>query len=118
MNKSVSENIRILRELKGLSQGAVADKLNITQQAYSQMEKNAESMSVKRLRQLCDVLQVDIASVVSEESKIIMTNINQTGGYAATKMEFHGILDEKKEQMIKDLFEEIEKLKVLLYRKN
>lgn len=41
--------------------------------------------------------------------------MNQSGGYAATKMEFHGTPEDKKDEIIKNLLEEIEQLKTKLY---
>jgi transcriptional regulator with XRE-family HTH domain len=40
--------IRMLREGIGLSQEYVAEKLNITQQAYSKMEKNPQNVTLER----------------------------------------------------------------------
>ena len=115
MKTNVSDNIRLFREAKGFSQGFVANKLEITQQAYSQLEKNPDSMSLKRLKDLSKILEVDIPTLLNETNSWILYNNNQSGGYAATKMEFHGISDDKRDEIIKSLLQEIDRLKALVY---
>jgi transcriptional regulator with XRE-family HTH domain len=115
MKASISDNIRMFREAKGLSQDFVAGKLEITQQAYSQMEKNPDSMSLKRLKDLSKVLGVDIPTLLNMPSNWIQYNSNQSGGYSATKMEFHGLPGDKRDEIIVDLLKEIDRLKALLY---
>jgi len=45
LNKNISTIIKSIRETKGFSQAYMAKKLNITQQAYSNIEKTPENMS-------------------------------------------------------------------------
>ena len=86
MNTNMSETIRLIRESKGYSQEFVASKLYITQQAYSRLEKNPESMTLQRLRDLAKVLNVPLLTLIGEENMYFMQNINQQGGNAATKL--------------------------------
>lgn len=65
MKVYTTDNIRLIRVSKGFSQEFIAKKLNITQQAYSLMEKNPDIMTLKRLKDLCKILDVkDRKSVV------------------------------------------------------
>jgi hypothetical protein len=48
-------------------------------------------------------------------SNWIQYNSNQSGGYSATKMEFHGLPGDKRDEIIVDLLKEIDRLKALLY---
>ena len=82
----MSETIRLIRESKGYSQEFVASKLYITQQAYSRLEKNPESITLKRLRDLAKILDVLLLTLLGEENMYFMQNINQQGGNAATKL--------------------------------
>jgi transcriptional regulator with XRE-family HTH domain len=67
-----------------LSQEYVASKLDISQQAYTNIEKTPENASVKRLRQLSQVFSVPVTSLIGEGGQYIQQNFQQQGGQAAT----------------------------------
>lgn len=46
---NISDTIRLLREASGFSQKQMAEKLTITQQAYSNLEKKPERISLGRM---------------------------------------------------------------------
>jgi len=78
--------VRTIRESQGYSQEYVAAKLELTQQAYSRIEKNPESANLKRLRQLSEVLGVSLVSLIGEDDTYIQQNFQQQGGNASTVM--------------------------------
>lgn len=89
MKTSLSKNIRLLREKKGYSQDFVASKLHFTQQSYSRLEKNPESMTLSRFRDLAKILDVSLLTLLGEEDIYLVQNINQQGGNAATKLDLN-----------------------------
>jgi transcriptional regulator with XRE-family HTH domain len=111
---SISENIRLIRESRGYSQEYIAGRLNVTQQAYSNMEKKPENMTLARLKDLAKILDVSLLTLICEEHSYIFNNFNQQGGNAATKMEQY-ISSESAlkiyEGLINDLREEIKYLR-------
>jgi transcriptional regulator with XRE-family HTH domain len=118
MKALVSDNIRVIREAKNYSQEYVATKLNVTQQAYSSMEKNPENMSLKRLRELCKILDVELITLLGEENVMVQQNYNQQGGQAATNMVFQGLSENEKslyERFIAELKHEISFLRTKLH---
>jgi len=56
--------IYLIRTSLGFSQEYVASQLNITQQNYSRLEKNPDSISVKRLKQLAEIFNVDVHTLI------------------------------------------------------
>ena len=86
MSQNISETIRLIRESKGYSQEYMASQLNITQQAYSRLEKQPETITLQRFRDLSKILNVPILTLLGEENMYFMQNINQQGGNAATKL--------------------------------
>ncbi len=82
----MNETIRLIREPKGYSQDFIASRLNLTQQSYSRLEKNPESMTLSRLWDLAIILDVSLLTLLGEENMYFMQNINQQGGNAATKL--------------------------------
>lgn len=86
MKSTTLYKIRITRESKGYSQEYVAKKLKVTQQAYSSMEKNPEMMTLKRLKDLCVILDVNLATLLGEDNIYVPQNYNQRGIKEVTQM--------------------------------
>jgi transcriptional regulator with XRE-family HTH domain len=109
--------IRLIREGNGLSQEYVASKLDISQQAYSNIEKTPENASVKRLRQLSQVFSVPVTSLIGESEQYIQQNFQQQGGQAATVIHVQGIPEHERqlyERLVDELKSEIQLLRSLL----
>jgi transcriptional regulator with XRE-family HTH domain len=105
--------IRLIRESNGFSQEYVASKLELSQQAYSNIEKNPENASVKRLRQLSEVFSVPVTSLIGETEQYIQQNFQQQGGQAATVIHVQGI-PEHERQLYERLIEELKSENKLL----
>lgn len=119
-NKSTNL-IKEIREGQGLSQEAVAYQLDISQQAYSRIEKNPDSASLKRLKDLSAVFGVSLASLVGEEDTYIQQNFQQQGGQASSIVHVHGAMNLMEKEMyeghLKDLRQQIETLTELIKSK-
>jgi transcriptional regulator with XRE-family HTH domain len=117
MKTNMSETIRLIRESKGYSQEFMASRLHVTQQAYSKMEKQPDTMTLKRLKDLAHILDVPLFSLLGEENMYFMQNINQQGGQAATKLIFQNQLASMEHsELIKSMHEEIEFLRSLVVK--
>ena len=109
--------VRLIRESNGFSQEYVASKLDISQQAYSNIEKNPDNASMKRLRQLSQVFSVPVTSLIGETEQIIQQNFQQQGGQAATVIHVQGIPEHERqlyERLVDELKSEIQLLRSLL----
>ncbi len=95
--------IRMLREGIGLSQDYVAKKMNITQQAYSKIEKKPLSASLERLKQLSEVLGVNLNSIVGDDDMYIQQNFHQQGGNASSVMYVTGLADREREMLMQQI---------------
>ena len=107
----------MMRESINLSQEYIATKLNISQQAYSQMEKNPDNISLSRLREISSILGVPFNTLVGEDDLYIQQNYNQQGGNAGTVMHVQGMADSERkvyEERINDLKQQIETLQKLV----
>ena len=117
MSQNISETIRLIRESKGYSQEYMASQLNITQQAYSRLENQPQTITLQRFRDLSKILNVPILTLLGEENMYFMQNINQQGGNAATKL----VLQNKTtssvhNELIKSMQNEIEFLRNLVLK--
>jgi transcriptional regulator with XRE-family HTH domain len=117
LNNGNPSLIRLIREGNGLSQEYVASKLDISQQAYSNIEKTPENASVKRLRQLSQVFSVPVTSLIGESEQYIQQNFQQQGGQAATVIHVQGIPEHERqlyERLVDELKSENQLLRSLL----
>jgi transcriptional regulator with XRE-family HTH domain len=120
MKISISDNIRLIREAKGYSQDYIAKKMKVSQQAYSSMEKQPDNMSLKRLKDLCLVLDVNLVTLLGEDNIYVQQNYNQQGGQASTKMTVNNSSELEKElyeRIITQLKEEVSYLKSITKNK-
>ncbi|MBX3103320.1 MAG: helix-turn-helix transcriptional regulator [Bacteroidetes bacterium] len=67
----VGEKIRQLRQLKGFSQEYMANMLEMSLSGYGKIERNETDVSFSRLQQISELLEVDIAELVSFDSSKI-----------------------------------------------
>jgi transcriptional regulator with XRE-family HTH domain len=95
--------VRMLREVIGYSQEYVAKKLNITQQAYSKLEKNPNNATLERLRELSKVLGVSVNAIVGDDDMYIQQNFHQQGGNASTVMYVTGLADRERESLLQQI---------------
>jgi transcriptional regulator with XRE-family HTH domain len=118
---NTKNKIKMVRESINLSQEYVANKLHISQQAYSRMEKNPDNISVARMRDLSAILGVPFNTLVGEDDLYIQQNYNQQGGNAGTVMYVQGMAENERkvyEERINDLKQQIEAFRQLLLALN
>ncbi len=70
MKQKVAEKIRLARLAKNLSQQNMADELNITVAAYSNIERGITDISVTRLYQIAGILELFIEELLFVETSI------------------------------------------------
>jgi transcriptional regulator with XRE-family HTH domain len=70
--KAIITNIRKIREFRDYTQDYLAAKLNISQNAYSKIELGYSSITVARLIQIAEILEIDLAALVSTNSEEII----------------------------------------------
>lgn len=112
----ISDNIRLLRESLNFSQEYVATKLNLSQQAYSLIEKQPENTSLKNLKLIAKILQVNISNLIMEDEQFIQQNFNQQNCNIASQQNITS--NEVYEYFVAKLEKEIEQLKFELKQRN
>jgi transcriptional regulator with XRE-family HTH domain len=94
----MKDKIRLLREAKGLSQEHVADKLGISQTAYSNIERGETQPRLPRLQQLAEILGVDMQEIMRSDSHITLNIENNNNGEHAVGV---NVQAENKELLLK-----------------
>lgn len=58
------ENLRKIRIIKGFSQDYVADLLNISQAAYSDIERGKTKINFEKLKKIASIFDLEISSII------------------------------------------------------
>lgn len=61
----LAERIRKIREHRGYKQAAVAQEMNITQQAYSCLETKAGNLKMETMQRFCDVMKIETSFLLA-----------------------------------------------------
>lgn len=67
---NVHEKIRLIRELKHLSQEDVAEQLNISTSGYAKIERGESQLNLMRLEQIAAVLNINVWELLKNDSGI------------------------------------------------
>jgi len=65
------QKLRLLREYRNYSQEYIAEKLGITQNAYSRIENNQTRLTAERLEKLAVILEISPLELLSEKEPVI-----------------------------------------------
>lgn len=76
---SISARIKKIREISGWKQSAVANALNISQQAYSCLEKGADNAKIETLKNFCDVMNIKLAYLTADDIDITEETMREFG---------------------------------------
>jgi transcriptional regulator with XRE-family HTH domain len=119
---SIAQNIKNIRELKNLTQDYMATQLDITQGAYSKIERGETDMPLSRLEQIAKILKIKLLDIVGfDEGKICLyvskdKYSNHNGDTHKGVLTTAGFSEKEKlyEQMIQQQKEEIVFLKKMI----
>ncbi|MEN9998566.1 MAG: hypothetical protein RI922_1556 [Bacteroidota bacterium] len=79
MKQKVAEKIRLARLAKNLSQQNMADELNITVAAYSNIERGITDISVTRLYQIAGILELFVEDLLTTETPVVEESTAENG---------------------------------------
>lgn len=65
------QKLRLLREFRNYSQEYIAEKLGITQNAYSRIENNQTKLTAERLGRLAVILNIPPIELLSDKEPVI-----------------------------------------------
>src|ERR1700761_745980 len=65
------QKLRLLREYRNYSQEYIAEKLGITQNAYSRIENNQTRLTAERLEKLAFILEISPLALLSKKEPVL-----------------------------------------------
>ena len=80
---NVVKNIRTIRKHKGISHEAMAIDLGISQTAYTKMENEKTKLTVDRLQEIADILDVKISDFLEVEPQSFHQEIHDNDSVTA-----------------------------------
>jgi len=111
---TIGTKIRKVRELKGFTQEYVAQKLSISQKAYSKVERGETKPDAERVVEIAKILGVDPLELRSFDESFIFSNCTQSGKFERFINQLPEKLIEQYEARIKGLEEEVTYLRELV----
>jgi transcriptional regulator with XRE-family HTH domain len=79
--KAIGDKIKKLREIRGFSQEYMAERMGISQAGYSKMERETTDLTLTRLEQIANVLEINPMDLIAMDEKIVFNNCNRFYGY-------------------------------------
>lgn len=71
----IGENLRKIREIKGIKQESVAKQLGLTTNGYGKIERGETSLNIKRLEEIAEILGVNAIDIMHFDENVVF-NIN------------------------------------------
>ena len=121
MNTKIGNRVRVLRNSKGISQEEMANRLHISQSAYSRIENGESNNWVHLIEKLCTELQVKPEELFVVSEGFVQNNCDKSSAvqHLTTQHDTHITINqlsdkvmELYEDKIKMLEAEITRLKV------
>jgi len=81
--KTVAVNIRKIREYRNYTQEYLAMKLSISQNAYSKIELGYTKITLERLYQIAQILEVDLIELIKAEDSEVVQLLHAAAPVAA-----------------------------------
>ena len=76
----IGNKIKNIRELKNFTQEYMADKLEISQAAYSKLEKGDLKISQDKLNKIAEILDVNLEDIKDFDNKRLLNSYNSIKG--------------------------------------
>lgn len=118
MIKNIGNKIKTIREIHGFSQEYVADKINISNRAYSKIENEVTQLTIARLNEISAVYGICPIKILSSDfSSPLVEKIEQQPANIPNIDVYKNLLDEKdrliceKDKVISFLEKEVRMLK-------
>lgn len=116
MKGQFGDKIRKVREIKGFSQEFMSEKLNLSQRAYSKIEREEIKLDWQRINEIAAILELDPIDLVTFDDSLIFHNCSQSGKANTIYNQFPAELKEQYEKRIGQLESEVAFLREQLSR--
>lgn len=108
---NIGENIKQIRELKGLSQANMATELGVTQKTYSNLENSGNNISYERIIKIAEILDISVSKILHLNTEMILNNNNQSGGLSQlNNAQTNNYINDEQAKLYERIIEQKDKL--------
>lgn len=75
----IGHKVRAIREMQGVSQEFLAEKLKLSQTSLSKIENGEMKIDFERLCEIAEILDVDINTIINFDKSVVFNSCNQSG---------------------------------------
>jgi transcriptional regulator with XRE-family HTH domain len=111
MSKNPILKIRQLRELKGFSQEYMAQKMAMSQRAFSKLERQETRLDWNRITEIASIFEMNPIDLITFDDDLVFTNGDQKNGTVSVYSRLPERLIEQYEKRIKGLEDEVQFLR-------
>lgn len=115
--ENIGDNIKKFRELKNITREQIAAELNLSLSGYSKIERNEVDLTISRIQQIAQILEVDVSQILNFDATQIfnITNNHLVQGFGSkVENHNHNHNDDYREKYIQMLEAEITRLKKIV----
>lgn len=107
----VGDNIRKIRDLKGLSQEYLANKLGVSQTAIHNLESNETKITLDRLKKIASILEVTPEQILEfSDAQVFNANFSDNSSNTGNVYAFFNESFEKERQLYERLLAEKDRI--------
>ena len=103
-----------IREMQGITQEFLADKLELSQTALSRVENGELKIDFDRLCQIAEILEVDVNTIINFDKSVIFTSCTQSGYINTNHINPSDKIESLYEKLLQEKNERIQFLEGLL----
>lgn len=81
----LTEKIRVLRELKDMSQAELANKIHMSTEGYAKIERGERGLDIQRLTQIANALNIGVSDLLNITDKGDLYLFNENGQLFVSK---------------------------------
>lgn len=112
------DKIRAIRTQQKISQEQMAERLELTPQAYSKIESGKTKLNLDRIQQIANILNIDVTELINNDNGVFLLvneNCTNKNGFNHGAIVYNGNQKFTNEQ---DLIHENEKLQLIITHKD
>jgi transcriptional regulator with XRE-family HTH domain len=106
-NSAIGRNISLYRKMRGVKAIEVAEKLGLKEAAYTRYERGEGNITIKMVRQISEVLNVDPLQLVSTTPGIAKNGSNSPNAIVALNSPNCQTINDKQLQLTLKLLESV-----------
>jgi transcriptional regulator with XRE-family HTH domain len=103
LSKSIGNKIKKIRIQKNLTQEDLAEKLYMTPAGYGKIERGDTDLTIKKLEQICDVLEISVFDMITFDETNIFNVTHSVHGVWGHINTYNTQKDEATQQLIQTL---------------